>query len=86
MPGIAFGIALQFFGGLRRGEVVNLTAGCIPTDFLSGSNYVAVLDNQHNLFRHLQNTTKEQVVPMNCKGVKVKSVCYVGIGGFTLSN
>lgn len=61
MPDIAFGIALQFFGGLRRGEVVNLTAGSIPTDFLSGSNYVAVLDNQHILFRHLQNTTKEQV-------------------------
>lgn len=60
-PDIAFGIALQIFGGLRRGEIVNLTAACVPTDFLNGSNFVAVLDNQFLLFQHLKNLTKEQV-------------------------
>ena len=60
-PDIAFGIALQIFGGLRRGEVVNLTPANIPTDFLSGSNYIAVLDNQYHLFNHLNDTKKEQV-------------------------
>lgn len=60
-PDIAFGIALQIFGGLRRGEVVNLTCATIPTDFLCGSNYIAILDNQNRLFKHLKNTTKEQV-------------------------
>ncbi|MEK4080546.1 site-specific integrase [Solibacillus sp. FSL K6-1126] len=60
-PDIAFGIALQIFGGLRRGEVVNLTPANIPTDFLSGSNYIAVLDNQYRLFNHLKDTKKEQV-------------------------
>ncbi|MFS1517385.1 hypothetical protein V1503_13115 [Bacillus sp. SCS-151] len=60
-PDIAFGIALQIFAGLRRGEVVNLTSATVPTDFLSGSNYIAVLDNQYRLFKHLKNTIKEQV-------------------------
>ncbi|KAB0443973.1 site-specific integrase [Lysinibacillus fusiformis] len=60
-PEIAFGIGLQIFGGLRRGEVVNLTVGSVSTDFLRGSNFVAVLDNQHRLFTHLKDTTKEQV-------------------------
>ncbi|RDW16118.1 hypothetical protein CWR48_18200 [Oceanobacillus arenosus] len=58
---IAFGIALQIFAGLRRGEVVNLTATSIPTNFLDGSNYIAVYDNQQRLFKHLKNTIKEQV-------------------------
>lgn len=60
-PDIAFGIALQIFAGLRRGEVVNLTTATVPTDFLSGSNYIAVLDNQYRLFKDLKNTIKEQV-------------------------
>ncbi|RFB15072.1 hypothetical protein DZB84_14290 [Bacillus sp. HNG] len=60
-PDIAFGIALGFFAGLRRGEIVNQTKATIPTDFLDGSNYIAVLDNQYRLFKHLKNTTKEQV-------------------------
>jgi integrase len=60
-PDIAFGIALQIFAGLRRGEVVNLTLASVPTDFLNGSNYVAVIDNQLRLFKHLKNTIKEQV-------------------------
>jgi hypothetical protein len=60
-PDIAFGIALQIFGGLRRGEVVNVTIASVPTDFLSGSNHIAVIDNQHYLFEHLADTKKEQV-------------------------
>src|SRR5699024_12821140 len=60
-PDIAFGIALQIFAGLRRGEVVNLTTATVPTDFLSGSNYIAILDNQYRLFKHLKSTIKEQV-------------------------
>lgn len=60
-PDIAFGIALQIFAGLRRGEVVNLTLSSVPTDFLNGSNYVAVLDNQYRLFKEQKNTIKEQV-------------------------
>jgi len=60
-PDIAFGIALQIFAGLRRGEVVNLTTATVPTDFLSGSNYIAILDNQYRLFKYLKSTIKEQV-------------------------
>ncbi|MCZ0871246.1 site-specific integrase [Peribacillus sp. AS_2] len=60
-PEIAFGIALQIFGGLRRGEVVNLTSASLPTDFLSNSNFVLVQDNQHLLFNHIKDTKKEQV-------------------------
>lgn len=60
-PDIAFGIALQIFGGLRRGEVINITPASVPTNFLSGSNHIAILDNQHCLFEHLADTKKEQV-------------------------
>ena len=60
-PDIVFGIALEIFSGIRRGEVVNLTSATVPTDFLSGSNYIAILDNQVRLFKHLKNSIKEQV-------------------------
>lgn len=60
-PDIAFGIGLQIFAGLRRGEVVNQTLATIPSNFLNGENYIAVLDNQHRLFENLKNTVKEQV-------------------------
>ena len=40
---------------------MNLTPATVPTDFLGGSNYIAVLDNQYCLFKHLKNTIKEQV-------------------------
>lgn len=72
-PDIALGIALQIFGGLRRGEVVNLTSATVPSDFLSGSNYIAVLDNQNCLFKHLQNTIKEQVKRPRLQPVLVNS-------------
>jgi integrase len=57
--GIAFGLALQGFGGLRRGEIVNLTTGSISK---SGKSLVVnVKDRQDHLFPNKKNTRKEEV-------------------------
>ncbi|MFE4039633.1 hypothetical protein [Priestia sp. YIM B13489] len=56
---IAFGMALQAFGGLRRGEIVNLTTGSI---LHSGNTIVVdIKDRQNHLFKHKKNTKKEAV-------------------------
>ncbi|WP_419960415.1 hypothetical protein [Psychrobacillus sp. BM2] len=67
-PDIALGIAFQFFGGLRAGEVVNLTK-----DGLERPNYwnhndlgedafvLKIRDRQQLLFDHRKNQTHEQV-------------------------
>lgn len=60
-PEIAFGIGLQIWGGLRRGEVVNLTRSSIGAGFLLENNVIYIEDNQNKLFSHLKNTDKEQV-------------------------
>lgn len=56
---IAFGMALQALGGLRRGEVVNLVTGSLS---YAGKNLVCDIDDrQEHLFRHKKNKTKEEV-------------------------
>ncbi|MGE7024462.1 hypothetical protein [Solibacillus cecembensis] len=56
---IALGIALQAFGGLRRGEVVNLT---LPSLSYVGKSLVCdIKDRQNHLFKKKKNLKKEQV-------------------------
>lgn len=56
---IAFGIALQGLGGLRRGEVVNLTTGSLS--YVGNSLVADIKDRQNKLFPNKKNTTKERV-------------------------
>ncbi|WP_053218850.1 site-specific integrase [Virgibacillus senegalensis] len=62
-PEIALGLCLQFYGGLRRGEVVNLTLPNVKTKGEWGERGITleVRDNQTKLFSHLSSTDKEQV-------------------------
>ncbi|PYF03974.1 site-specific integrase [Ureibacillus chungkukjangi] len=58
-PFIALGIVLQFFGGLRRSEVINMTTNSFKQ---INRNLVAkIRDNQSLLFPHATNTTDVQV-------------------------
>lgn len=58
-PEIYLGCCFQFFGGLRRGEVVNLTRSSL-IKFEDG--YILdVIDNRHILFPDKKNTSSEQV-------------------------
>ncbi|MEK3992785.1 MULTISPECIES: hypothetical protein [Robertmurraya] len=67
-PDIALGVAFQFFGGLRAGEVVNLTKDSLekPT-YWNGNDdgirsfILRIRDNQELLFGHKKNHTHEQV-------------------------
>lgn len=63
-PEIAFGVCLQFYGGLRRGELVNLTLGSLKA-VIGESLIVEIRDNRHILFPHLQDTTKEYPKRLN---------------------
>jgi integrase len=57
-PEITLGICLQIFGGIRRGEIVNLTRGSF--NVVKGkSMIVKIEDNRNILFGHLKNTEKE---------------------------
>ncbi len=56
---IALGIAFQAFGGLRRGEVVNLTTGSVLKNGIT--MILDVKDRQTDLFAHKKNTAKEEV-------------------------
>lgn len=56
---IAFGLALEGFGGLRRGEVVNLVTSSIK--YSGNSLLVDIDDRQDHLFKHKRNLKKEQV-------------------------
>lgn len=59
-PEIALGIALMFYGGLRRGEVVNLTRDSIR--FEHNSFCIVEIRNRTNvLFAHIKNNSKNQV-------------------------
>lgn len=65
-PDIALGVAFQFFGGLRRSEVVNLILGSIDgfrdNELFQGKVIILkVRDNQELLFTNNLNHTKEQV-------------------------
>jgi integrase len=56
---IALGLATQAFGGLRRGEVVNLTTSSVMK--IGKSLVVNIDDRQSHLFAHKKNTAKEEV-------------------------
>src|SRR5699024_4413291 len=56
---IALGICYQFFGGLRRAEVINLTKHSVKK---TGKNTILeIRDNQDILFSHIKNTSHLQV-------------------------
>lgn len=63
-PEIAFALCLQFFGGLRRGEVVNLTRAELNVK-VRNSLSVNIRDNRDNLFKRLKNTSSEGVKRLN---------------------
>jgi integrase len=56
---IALGLACGGFGGLRRGEIVNLTTGSIEQ--IGKSLNIKIEDRQVHLFAHKKNTAKEGV-------------------------
>lgn len=58
-PEIALGICYQFFGGLRRSEVINLTRHSVKQT--GKSTILEVRDNQEILFSHIKNTSHLQV-------------------------
>lgn len=61
-PEIALGIYMQMFGGLRRGEIVNLTLSDLKMKgpYASEGLIVEIKDRPY-LFSHLRDTSKEQV-------------------------
>lgn len=55
---IALGICLQFYGGLRKGEIVNITKSDLKV-VENESMIVHIKDNRHILFPHLKDTSNE---------------------------
>lgn len=61
-PEIALGICFQFFGGLRRSEVVNLTIQSVDLKGDGTDGFILkVRDNQDKLFSHMKNSSHLQV-------------------------
>ncbi|MED4691819.1 hypothetical protein, partial [Peribacillus frigoritolerans] len=64
-PDIAFGVALQIFGGLRKGEIVNLTRTALKSQ--NGQKFgveglvVLVRDRQNDLFNRFVDVSTMQV-------------------------
>lgn len=63
-PDIAFGICLQFYGGLRKGEVVNITRGDIFASIRDNLS-VQIQDNRDKLFANLKDTKSEYPKRLN---------------------
>ncbi len=63
-PEIAFALCLQFFGGLRRGEVVNITRADLDIKFRKSLS-VQIRDNRSILFSHLKDTSAENPKRLN---------------------
>lgn len=63
-PEIAFALCLQFFGGLRRGEVVNITRADLDVKFRKSLS-VRIRDNRSILFSHLKDTSAENPKRLN---------------------
>jgi len=65
VPDIAFGVALQIFGGLRKGEVVNLTKTALKSQ--NGQDYgveglvILIRDRQLDLFNRFEDVSTMQV-------------------------
>ncbi|WP_066298137.1 hypothetical protein [Bacillus sp. FJAT-29937] len=61
-PDIVLGICFQFFGGLRRSEVVNLTKQSVDLKGNGTDGFILkVRDNQDKLFPHIKNSSHLQV-------------------------
>lgn len=62
-PDIALGIAFQFYGGLRKGEVVNLLRSSVKEPMRNGSGELTlnIKDNWNILFSEKKLTVAEQV-------------------------
>ncbi|MFC4306235.1 hypothetical protein [Cohnella boryungensis] len=61
-PDIAFGVYLQFLGGLRRGEVVNLTIGSIQAAGAYGSGgMITEVRDRTELFVRIRDAAKNSV-------------------------
>ena len=64
-PDIAFGVALQIFGGLRKGEIVNLTRTALKSQ--NGQEYgreglvLLIRDRQNDLFTRFNDISTMQV-------------------------
>lgn len=60
-PNIAFGVAIQICGGLRQGEVVNLTMDAVELN--KDKNYISlfIMDRQSKLFTRKVDTRFSQV-------------------------
>ncbi|MEK4230494.1 hypothetical protein [Solibacillus sp. FSL H8-0538] len=70
-PDIALGIAFQFYGGLRRGEVVNLLRRSIkePQKNGSGEFTINIQDNWRILFSDKELTVFEQVKKVRTQAI-----------------
>lgn len=63
-PDIAFGVCLEFYGGLRRGEVINITLANIHEK--SGKTLIAdIRDNRRKLFGRLKDNSNEYPKRLN---------------------
>ncbi|MGA4497890.1 hypothetical protein ACPC0Q_19430 [Bacillus bombysepticus] len=64
VPDIAFGVALQIFGGLRKGEVINLVRTALKpqsSKYGQGGLVVLIRDRQSDLFNRFIDTANAQV-------------------------
>ena len=62
--GIALGLCFQFYGGLRRGEAVNIGRGEIIVDYRQ-SMEVQIKDNRAKFFSRLKDTKAENPKRLN---------------------
>ncbi|MGE7713234.1 site-specific integrase [Priestia megaterium] len=63
-PDIALGLCLQFYGGLRRGEVVNLDRGSLNIN-PGKSMEIQIRDNRKKFFSRLKDTKAENPKRLN---------------------
>lgn len=63
-PKISFALCLQFFGGLRRGEIVNVTRSDLDIKFRKSLS-VKIRDNRPKLFTHLKDSSAEKPKRLN---------------------
>ncbi|GAE28422.1 hypothetical protein JCM9140_4647 [Halalkalibacter wakoensis JCM 9140] len=67
-PDIALGLCFQFYGGLRRGEVVNVDRGGLIVTHRE-SMEVQIKDNRRKFFSRLKDTKSENPKRLNYLGV-----------------
>ncbi|MCL7747049.1 site-specific integrase [Halalkalibacter alkaliphilus] len=69
-PEIALGLCFQFYGGLRRGEVVNIDRGGLIVR-RGESMEVQIKDNRRKFFSRLKDTKSENPKRLNYLGVNL---------------